>query len=107
MASVTVWPVPQVMASVTRSLVSSMAMSGSTGMAQDRTAARTWLRASLAASGSLVSRVRRWRRSAGRMVTIAFTRSFAYSMLVARKILLQLAVQDIGQLTDIERWAKR
>ena len=74
MASVTVSPSPCVMALVTKSLVSRTAMSGSTGTFQARMTARTWLRASAAALGSLVSRRRRWCSSVGRVGVIAFIR---------------------------------
>src|SRR5579864_9183218 len=96
------------MALVTRSLVSRIAISGSTGTFQSLMAARTSLRASAAAAGSLVSRTRRWCSSVGRVGAIASIRfpHLTCSMPVARKMLLQLAVKDIGQLTDIERDAR-
>src|SRR5271170_1979061 len=64
MASVTVSPSPYAMALVTRSLVSRIAMSGSTGTCQAWRAARTRPRASAAEDGSLASRTRRWYSSA-------------------------------------------
>jgi hypothetical protein len=51
-------------------VVSRIAMSGSTGILKSRMAARTWLRASAAAAGSLVSRTRRWYSSVGRVGVI-------------------------------------
>src|SRR5690349_21809102 len=97
------------MALVTSSLVSRTAMSGSTGMSQARMAARTWPRASPAAAGLAVSRTRQTCSSVGRVGAIAFIgdpyRSRAghcAEMLgtSCKKIVLQLALQDIGQLTD-------
>jgi len=70
MASVRASPSPCVMALVTRSLASRIAMSGSTETLQSPMAARTWLRASAAAAATLVSRTRRWYSSAGRVVAI-------------------------------------
>jgi hypothetical protein len=72
--SVTVSPVPCMMALVTKSLVSKTAMSGSTGIFQARMTARTWPRASAAAAGFLVSRKRRWCSSVGQVGAIASIR---------------------------------
>src|SRR6186997_2815519 len=99
------------MALVTSSLVSRTAMSSSTGMSQARMAARTWLRASPAAAGLAVSRTRQTCSSVGRVSAIAFIgilisrgagRSAEMLGTSCKKIVLQLALQDIGQLTDLE-----
>src|SRR5215470_5110478 len=97
------------MALVTSSLVSRTATSSSTGISQARMAARTWLRASPAAAGLAVSRTRQACSSVGRVSAIAFIgiligrgAGHCAEMLgtSCKKIVLQLALQDIGQLTD-------
>src|SRR5215475_7740865 len=97
------------MALVTSSLVSRTAMSSSTGISQARMAARTWLRASPAAAGLAVSRTRQTCSSVGRVGAIAFIgiligrgagRCAEIPGTNCKKIVLQLALQDIGQLTD-------
>src|SRR5271170_3341696 len=102
MASVTVSPSPYVMALVTMSLVSRIAMSGSTGTCQAWRAARTRPRASAAEDGSLASRTRRWYSSVERVGAITMIRFLSVLGALALKIVLQFAMQDIGQLTDIE-----
>src|SRR6516164_3103066 len=103
MATVMVAPAPCMMALVIRSLASRIAMSGSTGIFQSRMATRTWLRASAAAAGFLVSRTPRWYSSVGRVGAITFIRFLSWrARCLALKMLLQVAAQDIGQLTDIE-----
>src|SRR6516225_5017337 len=103
MATVMVAPAPCMMALVIRSLASRIAMSGSTGTFQSRMVTRTWPRASAAAAGFLVSRTRRWYSSVGRVGAITFIRFLSWrTRCLALKMLLQLAAQDIGQLTDIE-----
>src|SRR6266852_9647587 len=72
MASVTVSPASCLMALVTSSLVSRTATLGSTGTSQAQMAARTWLRASAAAAGPVVSRTRHRCSSVGRVGAIAF-----------------------------------
>ena len=72
MASVTVSPGSCLMALVTSSLVSRTATLGSTGTSQAQMAARTWLRASAAAAGPVVSRTRHPCSSVGRVGAIAF-----------------------------------
>src|ERR1700748_3403764 len=97
------------MALVTSSLVSRIAMSSSTGISQARMAARTWPRASPAAAGLAVSRTRATCSSVGRVTAIAFIgiligrgagRCAEMLGTSCKKIVLQLALQDIGQLTD-------
>src|SRR5260370_23505969 len=126
-ASVVAGPGSCRMALVTSSLVSRAAVSGSTGMSQAVMAGRTWRRAWAAGAGPAASRIRRPVSSAGRVGAIAFMgvlrvllcagrgRGLAVvwlspggrvfvrcSLLLAREMLLQIALQDIGQLTDIE-----
>ncbi len=72
MASVTVPPGSCLMALVTSSLVSRTAISGSTGTSQAQMTARTWLRASAAAAGPVVSRTRHPVSSVGRVGAMAF-----------------------------------
>ena len=72
MASVMVSPASCLMALVTSSLVSRIATLGSTGISQARMAAWTWLRASAAAAGPVVSRTRRECSSVGRMGALVF-----------------------------------
>ena len=72
MASVTVSPASCLMALVTSSLVSRIATLGSTGTSQARIAAWTWLRASAAAAGPVVSRTRRECSSVGRVGALVF-----------------------------------
>src|ERR1700729_2262271 len=97
------------MALVTSSLVSRTAMSSSTGISQARMAARTWPRASTAAAGLAVSRTRQTCSSVGGVGAMAFigipvgrgAGRFAEMLGTScKKIVLQLALQDIGQLTD-------
>src|SRR5437016_7471880 len=119
MARVTALPDSCLMALVTSSLVSRTATSWSTGMSQAQMAARTWPRASEAAAGPVVSLTRHWFSSVGRVGAIAFIGFLSGpvqagpagavrparllpALPVAPKMLLQLAVRDIGQLTDIE-----
>jgi len=71
MASVTVSLASCLIALVTSSLVSSTATAGSTGMSHARMAAWTWLRASAAAAGPLVSRTRHPSSTVGRVGAIA------------------------------------
>ena len=133
MASMTVSPASCLMALVTSSLVSRTATPGSTGTSQAQMAARTWLRASAAAAGPAVSRTRRRCSSVGRVGAIVFIgflsgpvragpgerwslcglrpggseQLLKCSVSVARQMVLQVAVRDIGQLTDFERHAAR
>src|SRR6185369_6748299 len=98
------------MALVTSSLVSRSAASRSTGTCQDRMASRTRRRASAGAAGPMASRTRHprrtprsertWRscRSAGRGGAIVVI-WFLPNRLT--QVLMQLALQDIGQLTDL------
>src|SRR5262249_57040204 len=81
----------------------------SPGTSQARRAARTWLRASPAAAGLAVSRTRQTCSSVGRVGAIAFIgiligrgagRCAEIPGTSCKKIVLQLALQDIGQLTD-------
>src|SRR5579863_6599462 len=100
------------MALVTSSLVSRTATSGSTGTSQSQMAARTWRRASAEAAGPAVSRTRHSRNSVRRVGAITFI-GFLWGRVdlapgsglgdapVAIKMVLQLAVRDIGQLTDL------
>src|SRR5580658_2102698 len=124
-ARVMVPPAACLMALVTRSLVSRIATSGSTGGCQPQMSSLTWLRASAAAAGRAVSRIRHLCRSVGRvgaMVFIGFLRGRVadpaerWSLRarrarkspsgwsrarcrVARQMVLQFAARDIGQLT--------
>src|SRR6185437_668807 len=95
------------MALVTSSLVSRRAASRSTETCQDRMASRTRRRASAGAAGPMASRTRHPRRtsrsgrtcrSAGRGGAIVVI-GFLPNRLT--QVLMQLALQDIGQLTDI------
>jgi hypothetical protein len=70
--SMMVVPASWLMALVTSSLVSRTAISSSTGMSQARMAARTRPRASPAATGLAVSRMRQTCSSVGRVGAIAF-----------------------------------
>src|ERR1700749_1862277 len=104
------------MALVTSSLVSRTATSSSTGISQARMAARTWPRASPAAAGLAVSRTRQTCSSVGRVSAIAFIgiligrgAGLCAEMLgtSCKKIVVELALQDIGQLTDFGSTALR
>src|SRR5580693_8830496 len=104
------------MAFVTRSLVSRTATSGSTGARHRSRAARTWRRASATMAGRAVSRTGSPGSSVGRGgAIVVMGRSFGGGrsgkasaartrrapVPVARQMLLQVAVRDIGQLTYI------
>ena len=109
------WPASCLTALVTSSLVSRRATSRSTGTGQDRIAARTRRRASAAAAGPVARRTRSPCRSAGRggaVVVIGFLRApvrpvrrppagWRAARCQVTQVLMQLALQDIGQLTDI------
>src|SRR5579859_1865118 len=113
-ASMTIPVTSCLMALVTSSLVSRTATSWSTGISQAQMAARTWRRASAEAAGPAVSRIRHCRSSVGRVGAITFI-GFLWGRVelasgsgfgappVAIKMVLQLAVRDIGQLTDFDR----
>jgi hypothetical protein len=67
-------------------------------------AARTCRRASAAAAGPVVSRTRHPRSSVGRVGAITFIGFLLLGITpVAIKMVLQVAVEDIGQLTDLAR----
>src|SRR5271154_7175603 len=131
MASVTVPVVSRLMALVTSSLVSRTATLGSTGTSHARMAAWTWRRASPAAAGPVASRTRRRYSSVGRGGAIAFIGFLSGPVLLvrenagrsarvlrgpgaitscsvplARKMVLQFSVRDIGQLTDLASRAR-
>src|SRR5271163_670145 len=104
------------MAFVTRSLVSRTATSGSTGARHRSRAARTWRRASATVAGPAASRTGSPGSSVGRGGAIVVmggplagdgpgkasaVRARGAPMRVARQMLLQVAVRDIGQLTYI------
>src|SRR5215469_4655042 len=99
----TLGPAPRLTTLVTTSLMSRIAMSGSTATCQAHRATRRWRRACPAAAGSLTSRTRRWCSSAGRAGAIALIGSSADVLdAVPPKMVLQFALQDIGQLTDLK-----
>ncbi len=125
MTSVMVSPGSCATALVTSSLVSSTARSPSTQASQAQMAARTSLRAWAGAAGLAASRTWHSRKSAGRIAASMFivfphrrrgrqswslcpaasgavrAVSPGLAVPVALQILLQLAVEDIGQLTDL------
>src|SRR5215469_238555 len=99
----TLGPAPRLTTLVTTSLMSRIAMSGSTATCQAHRTSRSWRRACPAAAGSLTSRRRRWCSSAGRAGAIAFIGSSADVLdAIPPKMVLQFALQDIGQLTDLK-----
>src|SRR5215831_19520423 len=82
--------------------MSRIAMSGSTATCQAHRTSRSWRRACPAAAGSLTSRRRRWCSSTGRAGAIAFIGSSADVLdAIPPKMVLQFALQYIGQLTDL------
>src|SRR6185295_14401877 len=99
------------MALVTSSLVSRRAASRSTGTCQDRMASRTRRRASAGAAGPVASRTRHPRRTSRSGRTWRSCRSAVRGGAIVvigflpnrlTQVLMQLALQDIGQLTDID-----
>src|SRR6478672_10435224 len=99
------------MALVTSSLVSRRAASRSTGTCQDRMASRTRRRASAGVAGPVASRTRHPRRTSRSGRTWRSCRSAVRGGAIVvigflpnrlTQVLMQLALQDIGQLTDID-----